>query len=949
METSTPPTQDVDMVLSVDENQPPSQAPARLAVRAHRRSSTLRKSSASSSRRSSLSSIHSRSSGLSSHGGPSSTHVAQHLRRASIIESRKARLADRAAHAEQVRLRAAAAKASQRASYSEEKALAAQATREKLLAEIAARCEEEVRRAKRIAEETKEKKAAELAKLREEMAEKFEEAARRKSMYQQGLRRSRTSSLAAVEEKKVSPPVSNRSDRNYAAKVIQRAWRRCRSRRILQGFASLGLDWDRARDLSFEDLTRLLSAERTMNIAATTLRHLGVVEDPSEDLGVVRVFLSAYIILAHPIQAFSHGGNEPQEQELVSKAGALIKAFEHHIKTLSSSPRGDASASSKDSLLFAFNDFSSTFHAWKSQDLGVLIDIMVNSFVNLDLILQATKNDHEGHVAQDYLDAVRQEQVKLLARLKRLAGPEQALATVRSAVRRARKQRAAAQPAKEEEQVPRASTPVNESLTAPQGAPLTPPATPLPYGRESEGKGASFADSLGQIMTVLPSNREIAHEMLINGSFEVQQRPWTDVRKDLMETLRSSMRASMQEGSNEVVARWTHAMAVLIREKLMNLVSRRHPLYDKIDGLLDPALISQQCRNNVFSYDAFFDTISSMIAQICSPGRDDMVKAFASNTTSDTIDRLFELINIIDLMTLDHINFQFRLASQSVLEHGHEHEIASFEKDLQEGVHALERTKRWWADARSSTTSSNPSGSVVYARGLTDLVLRNSHLSSHDVPETLQLDHLRLLKLRSRVFHMIATASILLTTKIRLRRNRESSWTKDAERLMSLDLLTTDCHRIVSLLESSHMMPDATKEGLSNFVGRVLPPAVAAAQNANTAEQARQDAIHNQSAQEGSVAVEQEQKMDSGDVFSEQIASFMLKSLREHVFARLSASGTAERVRTTTGAAEILARVGMPEFLGEVNRIVDELERIRAVDLKCHGKWYDQIATETAQ
>lgn len=155
------PSDNVDVEMDFADDQPPdtcAEPPARLAARFYRNSSGRRKSSANSSRRSSLSSIHSHSSVLSSHGGPHSSHVAQHLRRASIIESRKARLADRAAHAEQVRLRAAAAKASQRAAYSEEKALAAQAAREKLLADITARCEEEVRRAKKIAEETKEKR-----------------------------------------------------------------------------------------------------------------------------------------------------------------------------------------------------------------------------------------------------------------------------------------------------------------------------------------------------------------------------------------------------------------------------------------------------------------------------------------------------------------------------------------------------------------------------------------------------------------------------------------------------------------------------------------------------------------------------------------------------------------------------------------------------------------------
>lgn len=940
MEPSTPITEDVEMNFANGDLPSSVEPPPHLAARFYRRSSSRRRSSANSSRRSSLSSIHSHSSALSSHGGPRSTHIAQHLRRASIIESRKARLADRAAHAEQVRLRAAAAKAAQRVSYSEEKALAAQAAREKLLADIAARCEEEVKRAKKIAEETKEKKAAELARLKEEMAEKFAEADRRRSIYQQGMRRPRTASLAAVEERKVPPAALKRSNHVFAAKVIQRSWRRYIRRKILTDFSLLELNLVRAKALSFEELTQFISEQRTTSVTASILKCIGALDADQDHAGVVRIFLSSYLIIAHPVQAFSHGGNQPQEQELLTKASSLIQAFDACIRVMSSESRTAPFQQSRETFSFALNDFSSTFHSWKSQDLGVLVDIMVNSFVNLDLILQATKDDHEGHVAEDYLDAVRQEQVKLLARLKRLAGPEQALSRVRVAVRKARKQRTIEKRQKAIEQVPRASTPVHGNADT-SGALMTPPATPRAPHPDPAVRAPILASSLSQIMTVLPSNREIAHEILINGSFEVKQRPWTEARKTLMDALRTSMRDAMQSGNAEASTRWTQSMVSLIRDKLINLLSPRHPLYERVDGLLDPTLISQQFRHGMLSFHSFFQNMSEIIAKICSPGRDELVRAFSTDSNGDTIDRVFELINIIDLMTLDHINFQFRLASQAVTEHGHEHEIAAFQRDLQHGVHALERTKQWWTSAKSMISASNAPANTIYARALTDLVLRNSHLEANDFPETLQLDYVRLLDLRARVFHMVAISSILLSTKIRLRRNRESLWMNDAERLMSLDLLTVDPNRVVSLVESSHMMPESIKIGLSDFVGRVLPSAVAAARNASGAEQARQDAMHGHDSSSST-------EVSNHDIFSEQIASFLLKSLREHVFARLSAAGTAERVRVTTGAAEVLARAGMPEFVTEVNRLVDSLDRIRAVDLKAHEKWYDQIAAEVA-
>lgn len=939
---------DIDMSLFLDDPGNIAEPPARLAARFYNKSNARRKSSANSSRRSSLSSIHSHHSALSCHGGPRSTHIAQHLRRASIIESRKARLADRAAHAEQVRLRAAAAKAMPRASYSEEKALAAQAAREKLLAEIAARCEEEVRRAKKIAEETREKRAAEHARLREEMEEKFADAAKRRSLYQSSSKKSRTTSLAAVEEKKINPIVLTRYTESAAAKVIQRTWRTYRTRAIVSDFYKLGLHVPKLSEMTFEDVKTLISDEETIRISARLLKQLDLLDGGSAENGEhtpARQFLSAYMILAHPVQTFSHAGEGPDEQELISKAKSLISTLDTYMKECPNGKSKQAlDLAKRDHLGFSYNDFNSAFEAWKSQDLGVLIDVMVNSFVNLDLILQSTKNDQAGRVAEDYFHAVRQEQIKLLARLKRLAGPDEALSRVRTAVRKARKQRELKERKKAPNTVPRASTTENNNAEMSSTTPLTPPATPQPERFRSDIEASSLVNKLGQTMTVLPSNREIAHEMQINGTYEVQQQPWTDMRKEFMDSLRDGMRESMLRGGTLTAATWTHSMAVLIREKLLNLMTPRHPLYDRIDNLLDPKLIEQQCRNGMFEYNSFFATIAELIAQVCSPGRDDIVRAFASDKESDTIDRLFQLINIIDLMTLDHINFQFRMAAQSVIEHGHEHEFASFERDLRVGAHGLNNTKQWWKSARSNLASSTPSGTAIYARGLVDLVFSNSVFNPTSLPETLRLDYVRLLDLRARAFQIVAMSSILLTTKIRLRRNREALWTKDAERLMALDLLNTESTRIVSLIESSHMMPDSTKEGLVNFVGRVLPPAVAAARNAEVAEEDRQAAVQQQETFNPAANTSGVNIID--DTFGEQVATFVLKSLREHVFARLSASSTAEKVRVTTNAAEILARAGMPESVSEVGSMVEILERVRNIDLRAHGKWYDQIAQE---
>jgi len=993
---------DIEMDSFPDEEESRYYAPPpHIAARFYRKSSSRRKSSTHSSRRSSISSRHST---LSAHGGPQSNHVAQHLRRASIIESRKARLADRAAHAEQVRLRAAIAKATPRAVYREERALAAQAAREKLLAEITARCEEEVKRAKKIAEETKEKKAAEHARLKEEMAEKLAEATRRRSMYQRTTRRPRGPSLPSVEEKKVDSAALRQLSEENAVRIIQRAWRSQSRHRALSQFLTLGLSLAQVRDMPFERVGQLLAEERVLRTALKVLKALGLTAAPEAresttdaDRGITRIFLGIYLILGHPLQALSHGGKEPQEQDLIAKAENLMRSFEDLLQQYQTSkpattspptrqpsaPQGDFNCcrcpAEVDELSVLFDKYTSAFHAWKAQDSSALVDIMVNQFVELDLILQTVKNDHAGGAADDYFQAIRHNQIQLLARLKKFAGPEKALTLVRAAVRKARKQRGRKTHSPSDRDIPRSSVSdapsdtmdgpgIHSSPAADMRKPSRGQVDQLHRQSSSIGLGpSSFVSRLGQTMTVLPTNREISHEIQINGTFEVQQQPWTESRKHFMDSLRSSMRQSMSQGSSEVAASWTHAMAILVRDKLLTLVSRKHPLYDRIDGFLDPKLIDQECRAGLFSYDSFFETIARLIAQICSPGRDEAVRAFTADTTSDAIDRLFALINIIDLMTLDHINFAFRAAASAVVEHGHEHEQSFFEKDLNEGVCTLAVTRQWWRNSRSNVASNLPlstsHGNTIYSRGLVDLVLSNSSLSYTSVPETLRLDWLRLVSLRARAFRVVAIASILLTTKIRLRRNREAQWTKDAERLTALDFGTVEPARIVSVIESSHIMPEATKEGLLNFVSRVLPPASAAARKSVQAEQARMNAMQNGEAYDpsstfsSSTPAEQlptpadgpsapGARREEADVFTEQVATFVLKSLREHVFTRLSAASTAEKVRVTTSAAEILARAGMPEFVAEVGSLVDVLERVKNVDLRAHEKWYDEVARE---
>ncbi|KAK2873655.1 hypothetical protein FQN49_002188, partial [Arthroderma sp. PD_2] len=406
--------------------------PPRLAARFNRVSATYRRASVPSmSRRNSSSSIHSN---LSVHGSSHGDHTAPHIRRNLILESRKARLADRAAHVEKVRLRAAMVKTGTKsAAAKEERAQAAQRTRERLLADITARCEEEVRRAKKKAEDTEERKAAQRARLRLEMVEKFAEAERRRQLYHETPRRRRTSSIPAVpaaptaEGLKINKPEAIQLTPAAAARVIQKAWRHHHSRTLVARYLALNLSLERIGLLGFEKTGALVANEYTLDVTATMLRLCGLQDTQGGALGergAVRIFLSSYVIAAYPEHVLSSDGE--QEQDLIAKARELLVIFQGLLDKISVLGLVGVSLSPNMlSLSEAYNMFVSAFHAWKSRDSTVLIEIMVAQFTELELIWQTVKDDRLGGVADDYQQGIRYNQTLLLARLKRLVGSDE--------------------------------------------------------------------------------------------------------------------------------------------------------------------------------------------------------------------------------------------------------------------------------------------------------------------------------------------------------------------------------------------------------------------------------------------------------------------------------------------------------------------------------------------
>jgi hypothetical protein len=958
---------DIEMLTSDDEKQILT-LPPHIAARFYRRSGSARRASDKLSRRGSVSSIHSHHSNTSAHGGPQSDHLAQHLRRASILESRKARLADRAAHAEKVRLRAAVAKAATRNLQREERALAAQQARERLLAEITAKCEDEVRRAKKKAEETRELKAAKHARLRLEMAEKFAEAEKRRLQYQQTHRRPRTTSLPAGEESKMVKTVLNSLTRDAAARIVQKAWKNYVARRVIDSFRSLDLSQQKIGSMSFDDVSALLSKEAVLETMARVLRLCGLQDmegGAMGERGAVRTFLSSYLILSHPSAVMSSDGE--QEQDLIEKARDLVVSFEQITKRLLRHQSITSMSSELQVLGEAYSVFFSAFHAWKTHDSTVLIEIMLAQFVELELIWQTVKEDRAGGAADEYYQGIRHNQILLLARLKRLAGPDKALDMVKQALRKAKREKKRSKSSKQS--IPRSaavstnadahadsvSTPISETFNNVESAVL----------HELDKQRLSPHESFTKALTALPENRVLVHELLINREFRIEQTQFTEPRQQIMKHMTDMMRSDVDAGLG---TKWIVAMATVIQDRLLRSLRPGNSLHVLISEALDPKLIENQCEAGTFSYDSFFDFMCRILPQLCAPFRDPEVKAFAENKTGDPIDRLSRLMGIIDLLSLDHTNFMIQVAAPQLIQEAPGYEQRTFQKGLEDGTITLERTKRFWQKNHNLVVDDmkrrdpeiaerrqvQPPAAKVYAQGLVDLVLNNAPVPSDLVPETLELDNARLEMLHMTAFKIAATAAILLTAKNLLKRDSRSQWKAEADRIMSLDFTEIKPERIQSIIESTRPMPAAARSQLLSTMRRVLSPIATATTSVDNTMNSQMPSVEyvsgpissSASSSSASTSAAADSSTTSSS-FTDPVARLILSRLRAHVLSRLSAASASERVRATTTASQSLAAAGMPEFVNEVGKLVDELGKVRDVDWTCHGLVYERVISES--
>ena len=632
----------------------------------------------------------------------------------------------------------------------------------------------------------------------------------------------------------------------------------------------------------------------------------------------------------------------------MTKSRDLLISFEHVISSLGPANAYNPSPTQQQALTESFDTFFTAFSAWKTRDSSTLVSTMLDQYVELDLIWQRIKNENEEVVKAEYRTGIRDNQILLIAKIKRLAGPEKAKVMISKAIRDGRKARATQRLG---DVRPRASS--SKAFT---DAPLPQPSPQADSVKAVDSQVKRLearitstphwtrqSDAFKETVTQLPDNRILVHELAINREFNMENSDGAtpeqrEQRKKRNLAIFNAMRYDIDQGNGDG---WILAMVDNIRSRLLYLLSQNNPIRTPITEVLDREVIMKKLSIGAFSYEEFFTSINKILPQMCAPARDSEVKDLAEDQSSDYILRLRKLFKVIDHMSLDHANFILAKAAPYLIKEAPEYETRRFAEQIAEGTYTLERTEKWWRVSREKVfaeanrrdpeginhPANRPTAEKIYMLGLTELAFSHAELLVADIPETLCLDTARLQRMRTESLHIVSAGAILLTAKNLLKRDVRSQWKSEASQIFAI-ISSTDTHaesssstststsssslkikatRILSTITSTHALPPAITSQLESFITRIL-----------TQLSTRSP--------------------------TDPVMRLLFHRLRTHVFSRLSATSTGDRVRLASTASEGLAASGLPEFVGKIGEMIELLVRIGELDRLAHGGWYEQVA-----
>lgn len=704
-------------------------------------------------------------------------------RRESFLQDRRDRLAQRRHAHDQVLARARvdvpAKLQTLRGSLS-----AAQTARNAIYAQIAANGSKELAKVQLVVSQNKEKvrlerEAKKLAiemKLTEAQSRREHALQNRRVMRRIRFRRDSASTEYYMDCGTLSPEAQ--INPTIAATRLQRLWRAHLATRRARRFISYHLNYETVGSIPFDVVADVIKGKDILREAGRIVATLGLDQcSPGIPFDALcRTFLSTFMIIGHPREILRQSG--ALEDRLSEQAKLFSIQF---TKWIESTAQRRLCVQKK--VWTHWNAFLSAFEAWKQDDSASLLEVMVAQYCELDLIYQIVKSDSDPIVAAEYHTAIKENQLSLLARIRRIAS-NQTVPLIRKAISSARRKRL---PRRERQRI----SDVCEEEMKPEGQ------------VKSTTMDAVQFFSIGHRQTLL-DNRQLIHEISLDPMYQITKPQRNAHESQVEDSMKRNFFASLQtEMRAGRCVSWIPIVVQECKMRLLRLVMPKSPTFAAINADFDIPLIEAQCRQNCYDYLAFTTRVVNMMLALCSPARDGMVTDIELLRGFDDVDlfakRVNSIFEVLDVLLLDSANFHLAMSIPKLLPEAISYEQKKFQEDLTSGVMTLNKTKhllnsqmselRLEAALRDPEEIGLPS-EMLSPHRIFITTLARLLTSSEDLPETLVLDHTRLACYRADFLRIIKTTAYLMTARNLMTSKQRNlnllTWTSLQDRLSIL-------------------------------------------------------------------------------------------------------------------------------------------------------------------
>ncbi|GLH00002.1 T-complex protein-like protein [Gryllus bimaculatus] len=265
------------------------------------------------------------------------------------------------------------------------------------------------------------------------------------------------------------------------------------------------------------------------------------------------------------------------------------------------------------------------------------------------------------------------------------------------------------------------------------------------------------------------NNLVLAHEIAVDRDFKLEKLnpPENSLRKQVRDTMHKAFWNLLKEQLDEDPPNYSQALVLLedIKQGLLSVLLPQHTkMKQNVLEILDSKLIEQQVEAGTLNFKEYAHYVISLMGKMCAPARDEKIKELTEMT--DVVEVFQGILELLDLMRLDMVNFTIQLIRPGIIASSIEYERQKFKEFLAVQQDGLAITRVWLLKHLPSTEveDSSPDG----VKKLTEAALGEAYLEllewavDSPFPETVVLDEARFRELAVRVYHLTIIGAILL-------------------------------------------------------------------------------------------------------------------------------------------------------------------------------------------